>query len=80
MLDKPLTVCYIVYVEWLRDIEMRLAGSNLDGSAKIRPTPKKEMTAAEKALLKKLLTEAFNKYYNMKAQERTTGETTGAIG
>jgi len=40
---------------------MRLAGSNLDGSAKIRPTPKKEMTAAEIALLKKLLDEAFKK-------------------
>jgi len=54
-------VCYIVYVEWLRDIEMRLAGSNLDGSAKIRPTPKKEMTAAEIAELKKLLDKAFKK-------------------
>ena len=48
-----------MYVEWLRDIEMRLAGSNLDGSAKIRPTPKKEMTAAEIAELIKLLDEAF---------------------
>ena len=40
---------------------MRLAGSNLDGSAKIRPTPKKEMTAAEIAELTKLLDEAFKK-------------------
>ena len=40
---------------------MRLAGSNLDGTAKIRPTPKKEMTEAEIAELKKLLDEAFKK-------------------
>ena len=40
---------------------MRLAGSNSDGSAKIRPTSKKEMTEAEIALLKKLLDEAFKK-------------------
>lgn len=38
---------------------MRLAGSNLDGSAKIRPTPEKKMTEAEIAKLKKLLDEAF---------------------
>ena len=59
-LDKPLTACYIKYVRWEdRYIEMRLAGPNLDGSAKIRPTPKKEMTAAEVAELKKLLDKSF---------------------
>ena len=35
----------------------RLAGSNLDGSAKIKPAPTKEMTAAEIAEMKKLLSE-----------------------
>ena len=38
---------------------MRLAGSNLDGSEKIRLAPTKEMTAAEIVELKKLLDKAF---------------------
>ena len=38
---------------------MRLAGSNLDGSAKIKPVPTKEMTAAEIAELKKILDKSF---------------------
>ena len=38
---------------------MRLAGSNLDGSAKIRPTSKKAMTAAKIPELKKLLDKSF---------------------
>ena len=37
----------------------RLAGSNLDGSAKIKPAPTKEMTATEIAELKKILDIAF---------------------
>jgi hypothetical protein len=37
----------------------RLAGSNLDGSAKIRPARTKEMTATEIAELKKLLNASF---------------------
>ncbi len=42
-----------------KETDMRLAGSNLDGSEKIRPAPTKEMTAAEIAELKKLLDKAF---------------------
>ena len=38
---------------------MRFSGSNLDGSAKIKPIPTKEMTAVEIAELKKLLDKAF---------------------
>jgi hypothetical protein len=38
-----------------KETDMRLAGSNLDGSAKIKPDPTKEMTAAEIVELKKLL-------------------------
>ena len=37
----------------------RLSGSNLDGSAKVRPVPTKKMTAAEVAELKKLLDASF---------------------
>ena len=33
----------------------RLAGANLDGTAKIKPAPPKEMTAAEIAEFNKLL-------------------------
>jgi len=37
----------------------RLAGSNLDGSAKVKPAPTKEMTVTEVAELKKLLDASF---------------------
>ena len=37
----------------------RLAGSNLDGSAKIKFVPTKVMTAAESVILQKLLDASF---------------------
>ena len=42
-----------------KEIDMRLAGSNLDGSAKIKPAPTKEMTATEIAELKNMLDKSF---------------------
>ena len=39
--------------------DMRLAGSNLDGSVKIKPAPTKEMTATEIAELEKILDKSF---------------------
>ena len=42
-----------------KELDMRLAGSNLDGSAKIKPAPTKEMTATEIAELKKILDKSF---------------------
>ncbi len=42
------------------DKNKRLSGSNLDGSAKIKPAPTKEMTPEEVAELKKML----DKFYS----------------
>ena len=47
------------YIEDIDKAAMRLAGSNLDGSAKIKPAPIKEMTATEIAELKKILDKSF---------------------